>query len=276
MNPFLVLSGDPLGDMIASFGDPSFRISGPTISSLIVIGIVLVLAIIVGIQAHFQDPMKPARGPLGLACAFVEWLEGWAERLMGKKPGNWTGYFLGLFCYLFLAFVWSVTGLPSIIDTLIMPLALSVVMFILIQVTGLRYQKWRYFHRYIEPVAIFLPVNLVTMWTPIISTTLRMFGNALAGSVIIGLVNWALKNASVAIFSGLAAGYQNPLDSPAAIILGPIPIGILNLYFGLFSGLIQTLVFASLNGVWIGAELPETDPMGTVRQATRPTNEQNA
>ncbi|MBQ9456980.1 MAG: F0F1 ATP synthase subunit A [Bacilli bacterium] len=273
---FPFFSGDPLSDMIASFGDPTFRISGPTISSLVVIGIVAILAIIVGIQAHFHDPMKPARGPLGLACGFVEWIDQWATGLMGKNPGNWTGYFLGLFCYLFLAFIWSITGFPSIIDTLIMPLALSLVMFILIQFTGIRYQKWKYFHRYIEPISIFLPVNLITMWTPIISTTLRMFGNALAGSVIMGLLNWALKNASVAIFSGLAAGYADPLNSPAAIFLSPIPMGVLNLYFGLFSGLIQTLVFASLNGVWIGAELPETDPMGTARQVTRPKKEQNA
>lgn len=268
-----LFSADPVSDMISGFQDPTFRISGPLISSVSVMAIVLVLAIIVGIQAHFHDPLKPARGPLGLAEGFVAYLEDWAAGIMGKDPGNFVGYFFCLFTYLFLAFIWSITGFPSIIDTLVMPLALSIVMFVLIQAMGLKHSKWKYFHRYVEPVAFFLPVNLITMWTPIISTTLRMFGNALAGSTIIGLVNWALKNVSVMLFSSLASGYANPLDSPAAIFLSPIVIGVLNLYFALFSGYIQTLVFASLNAVWIGAELPEKDPMGTLIQVTRPTED---
>lgn len=267
--PNLIFLSDPISDMIASFGDPTFRLSGPTISSLAVMSIVLILAIIVGIQAHFQDPMKPSKGLLGLAEAFVDWLQGWTRNIMGREPRNWPGYFFCLFVYLFLAFIWSITGFPSVIDTMVLPLALSLVMFVLIQFTAIRYQKFGYFHRYIEPIPLFLPVNLITMWTPIISTTLRMFGNCLSGSVVIGLVNWALKNVSASVFSALAAGAADPLDSPAAIFFAPLPIAVLNLYFALFSGYIQTLVFASLNGVWIGQEMPEDNPMGTASQAVR-------
>lgn len=53
------------------------------------------------------------------------------------------------------------------------------------------------------------------------------------------------------------------------IILGPILIGVFNLYFGLFSGFIQTLVFSSLNAVWISQEMPEDDSMGTEKQVAR-------
>ena len=278
-----ILSADPLGDMLNSFKDASFRLSGATISSLTVMAIVAILAIIVGIQANHHDPMKPSKGLLGLAEAFYDWLQGWTRNIMGREPGNWPGYFFCLFVYLFLAFIWSITGFPSIIDTLVMPLALSLVMFVVIQYTALKYQKLSYFHRYIEPIPIFLPINLVTMWTPVISTTLRMFGNCIAGSVVIGLVNWGMKNVSYSLFSGLAASYTaNPflpavgnssapmLDNPAAIFLSPLPIAVLNLYFALFSGYIQTLVFASLNGVWFGNEMPDNAAMGVSSQAKRP------
>ncbi len=268
-----VLSSDPLSDMIASFQDPTFRLSGPTISSLAVMTIIAILAIIVGIMAHFHDPMKPSKGLLGLTESFYDWIHDWTANIMGREPGNWPGYFFCLFIYLFMAFTWSITGFPSIIDTLVLPLVLSLVMFVLIQFTALRYQKFGYFHRYIEPIPLFLPINLITMWTPIISTTLRMFGNCLAGSVVIGLVNWALKNVSISIFSTWAASYSNPIDSPAAIWISPVFIAVLNLYFGLFSGYIQTLVFASLNGVWISNEMPEENAMGMVSQATRSTED---
>ena len=264
----LVTRADPIGDMVESFKDPTFRVSGPLISSITIMAIVAILAIIVGIMARHHDPMKPSKGLLGLAEMFVDWLEGWTEQTMGRRAGNWPGYFLALFTYLFLAFIWSITGFPSVIDTLVLPLALSVVMFTIIQFTGLRYQKFHYFHRYVEPIAIFLPVNLITMWTPIISTTLRMFGNCLAGGVIIGLINWALKNVSVNVVNSFA-GTAYGLNSWAAIFFGPLPIAVFNLYFALFSGGIQTLVFASLNAVWFGQEMPEEDGMGLSGQATR-------
>ncbi len=256
---------DAIGEKMANFF--KFDISGPLISSLIVMGIVAILCIIAGIQAHFHDPLKPTKGVLFLFEWGVEKLEDWTADTMGRKAGNWPGYYLFLFMYLFLSFIWSLTGLPSVIDYLLIPFTLSLIMFVLIQVTALRYQKLHYFHRYIEPFVFWLPINLITMWSPIISTALRMFGNCLAGSVLIGLVNWALRNVSSQLFSFMGDAGQ--------IWLSPIPIGVLNLYFGLFSGFIQTLVFASLNAVWIGQEMPEEEEaMSMVGQATRSDKEQ--
>ena len=238
-----------------------FNPSGPLLSSLIIMVLVCILAIIVGIQAKVSDPLKKPKGLLFLADYFVERMTNWTRDNMGEGFDNFAGYFMGLASYLFLAFIWSITGLPGIIDNTFAPLSLAVVMFILIHATSMKYKKWGYFHRYIEPVFIFLPVNLLTMWTPILSTTLRMFGNALAGTLIITLVSWALKNASSLIFASLGSG-------ASSIFLAPIPVGILNLYFALFSGFIQTLVFASLNAVWISQERPE-EAMGERSQILR-------
>ena len=239
-----------------------FSLSGPIISSLTVMVIVCILMFIIGIEAKVQDPLKKPKGLLYFAEWGVDVLNGWCRNMMGVEPGNWPGYFMGLFVYLFISFIWSITGFPSVIDYLVCPFVLSCVMFVLIQHTALRYQHFHYFHRYIEPIVIWLPINLVTMWSPIISTSLRMFGNCLSGSVIIGLINWAMKKASLAIFSFIP-------QQAGQIVLGPVLIGVLNLYFGLFSGFVQTLVFASLNGVWIGQEIPEGTPMGIEGQVSR-------
>lgn len=253
---------DAISEMMDGFWD--FDISGSVISSLTVMLIVALLAIVVGIKAHFADPLEKPHGILLIAEIFYVRVKNWADSIMGRDSGDWPGYFLCLFVYLFLSFTWSLTGFPSVIDYLIIPFTLSLVMFILIQVTALRYQRLSYFHRYIEPIPIWLPINLITMWSPIISTSLRMFGNALSGSVVIGLVNWALKNASLALFSFMGDAGQ--------IVLGPLVIAVLNLYFGLFSGYVQTLVFCSLNAVWFSQEMPE-QLMGVEAQATRGDNE---
>ena len=255
------MPNSPIEEMLQGFFD--LDVSGPIISSLSVMAVVLVLAIIVGIKARRADPKVAPRGILLLAEMGVGYVDEWTASMMGRRNvGNWPGYFCGLWVYLFLSFNWSLLGFPSVIDYLVVPFSLSLVMFILIQVTALRYSRWGYFHRYIEPLKIWLPINLVTMWTPIISTCLRMFGNCLSGSVIIGIVSWVLKLLSYQIFSFIGPWGQ--------VFLAPFAIGVLNLYFSLFSGFVQTLVFASLNAVWIGAEMPEEDEiMGTQGQITR-------
>lgn len=242
-----------------------FKISGPIISSLTIMVILAIVSIIVGIKARHADPKKAPRGLLLLIDSFVSKMDEWTKDTMGRENvGNWLAYFFCLFSYLFISFIWSITGFPSVIDYLLVPFCLALVMFILIHFTAIRYQKWGYFHRYVEPLKIWLPINLVTMWTPIISTSLRMFGNCLSGSVVLGILSWALRKASLAIFGAMGSWGQ--------IFLAPIPLAVLNLYFSLFSGFIQTLVFASLNAVWISQEMPEEEAMGLVAQATRGKN----
>ena len=240
-----------MDERLASFF--SFQIDAPIYSSLIVMAIILILGTVVGIQAHFADPLKPTHGLLFLAVWGVENLQKWIANTMGDGFEDMAGYFLVLVCYLFVAFIWGLTGLPTIIDSLACSTGLSIIMFAMIHFTAIRYQRWGYFRRYVDPFPmafpITLPINLVTMWIPIVSTSLRMFGNCLAGTVIIGLVQWSLGSLSTALFgSGLGS-----------IWLAPIPMGILNLYFALFSGFVQTLVFAYLNALWIAQEKPEAE-----------------
>lgn len=245
-------------------------LDAPLYSSLLIMLILLLLGAIIGIRATIglkkKEYLKRPKGILFLAEIYYDMCQKFVGSNMGASAAGYGGYFWTLFAYLFLGFTFSLLGLPSVIDWLAAPLSLAIIMFVLIQVVALRYQKWGYFHRYIEPIPVFLPINLVTMWSPLISTTMRMFGNCLAGTVIIGLIQWALSNASISIFgamgvSGVIAGdplsYWSQYPYWTGIFLAPVPIGVLNLYFSLFSGFVQTLVFGSLTALWVAAERPE-------------------
>ncbi|MBP5091089.1 MAG: F0F1 ATP synthase subunit A [Bacilli bacterium] len=236
--------------------------SGALISSLTIMFIIAVLAIIVGILAKRADPLKRPRGLLLVTEMFVEKMSGFVKENMGDGWEHFTGYFMALSSYLFVAFIWSITGLPSVMDNIFAPLSLAVVMWFIILFTALRYQKFGYFHRYIEPIFVFLPINIISQLTPILSTTLRMFGNAISGTIMILIVTWTLNGVSNLFFGGFMP------EGLASIWLSPVPTGVLNLYFALFSGFIQTLVFISLNAAWISAERPE-EAMGLQGQALR-------
>lgn len=256
-------------DRIHSMFD--WQIDGPLYSSLLVIAILIIICFFVFFRfrrAYKREEYK--KRPKGLVFAVEQYYgfaNGFVRENMGEGFNYFTVYFMALFAYLFLSFIWGITGMPSIIDWMAAPLALAIIMFVIIHITAIRYQRWRYFSRYVEPVPFFLPINLVTMWTPIISTTMRMFGNCLSGSIILGLIQWALSSLSGKLFGALTAAAQlNYFPSWdisqstvwTQVFLAPIPMGILHLYFSLFTAGIQTLVFASLNALWFAAERPES------------------
>ena len=235
----------------------SLDIPGEVISSLIVVLIILVLAIIIGIQAHFQDPLKKPKGLLLIAEIGVKFFDNFAKELAGPAMSNFGGFIMGVATYLFIAFIFGLTGLPSPVTYMAVPLSLGLTTFLLIHFVSARYTKWGYFKRYVDPFPVFLPVNLISMWAPLLSLTLRLFGNAIAGWVLLTIVESALRDASASLFSFIQSEWNQ-------IFLAPLPLAILHAYFDLFSGLIQTVVFISLSAIFIGQEVPEELQINTL------------
>ena len=228
----------------------STELAGGVFTSMIVMLIMIILAIYIGIRAHFHDPLKKPKGMLLIAEMGVTFFEDFAEGLLGRRFRIFGGYLMAIGVYLFLAFIFGLTGLPSPMTTLSVPLSLGLSTFVLIHATAAKYNKIRYFKRYVEPLPFFLPVNLISMWAPLLSLTLRLFGNALSGFVIMNIVYYALQNLSAMVFAAIEA----PLNE---VFIAPFIAWILHLYFDLFSGFIQTTVFLSLTTIYVGHETPD-------------------
>ena len=236
-----------------------FDIPGEVISSLIVMLIIIILAIYIGIRAHFQDPLKKPKGLLHITEIGVNYFDNFVKDLTGSALPNFGGFIMGVACYLFLAFIFGLTGLPSPVTYMAVPLSLGLTTFLLIHLISARYTKFAYFKRYVEPMPVFLPVNLLSMWAPLLSLTLRLFGNAVAGWALLTIVEVSLRDLSASIFSFVPAGWNE-------VFLAPIPLALLHAYFDLFSGLIQTVVFISLTAIFIGQEIPEELNISTLHE----------
>ena len=226
------------------------EIAGEVLSSVIVVLIICILAIIVGIMARRQDPLKKPKGLLLLAEIGVNYFNNMVKDLIGDGFSWLGGYIFCVSIYLFIAFIFGLTGLPSPVGNLAVPLSLGLCTFVLIHATSIRYTKWKYFKRYVEPFPVFLPVNLISMWSPLLSLSLRLFGNATAGGVLLTLIYSAL--------SGLGNGVIEMANETLHVgaFITPIITPLLHAYFDLFSGFIQTLVFISLSIIFIGNERP--------------------
>jgi len=92
---------------------------------------------------------------------------------------------------------------------------------------GLSKKGFGYFKRYIEPIPILLPINILEDFTKPLSLSFRLFGNVLADELTISV-----------------------LTSLVPLII-PVPIMIL----GVFAGSVQALIFSTLAGAYIGEAL---------------------
>ena len=229
------------------------EVSAEVISSLLAMAIVAILAIIVGIMARCHNPLKKPKGLLLIAEMGVKFFDGFVENLAGTALPGFGGIVMGCAVYLFIAFIFGLTGLPSPVTYMAIPLSLGLTAFLCIHIVSAQFTKWRYFKRYIEPFPVFLPINLISMWAPVLSLTLRLFGNAVAGMTLMSLLYAFMGGIGNTLFTIAGEAVHT------GTIIAPFITSILHAYFDLFSGFIQTTVFISLMTILTSQEVPETE-----------------
>lgn len=103
-----------------------------------------------------------------------------------------------------------------------------------------------------EPVWVMTPINLVSEVASPISMAFRHFGNIAGGSVLTSLIYAALAALTSLVFGWLPSGIAEVF--PPIFQVG-IP-AFLSIYFDLFSGFVQALIFSLLTMVYVGAASP--------------------
>ena len=214
------------------------------IVSLGIMAIILVFSLVVYFKSKKVDPLKKPKGIMLLAEMYVSMMDNLVCKNMGKQYRKIGGGIFGfLSAYLFIAMIIGLLGFEAPVTYLYVPLSLGLSTFIMIHATAAYYNRKEYFKRYIDPVWAFLPINLLAMWAPLLSITLRLFGNAIAGYVVLKLVYWAFDQIIIGVVS----------FAPAAVVVTPF----LHAYFDIVSGFIQTMVYTLLSMALIKNEVPE-------------------
>lgn len=111
-----------------------------------------------------------------------------------------------------------------------------------------------------EPIVVMTPMNIVSEIASPVSMAFRHFGNVAGGSVLTALIYSALGLLSNAILGWIPG------------VIGKIPffqVGIpafLSIYFDLFSGFVQALVFSLLTMVYVGGACPPPEELPEERR----------
>ena len=105
----------------------------------------------------------------------------------------------------------------------------------------------RYLKSYIEPMWFMLPLNIVEKISNVLNTSMRLFGNMLAGLVIAGLLYSLVGRHFMQSIT------KNLVGGPFSFSVGwPM---VLQLYLDLFVGVIQAFVFTILSSVYVSESL---------------------
>lgn len=158
----------------------------------------------------------------------VEKLDQMVGQSMGAFSGRFQNYIGTIFLFLLLCNISGIFGLRSPTADYGITLLLGLVTFALIHINGVRRHKRNHVASWFQPIPLLFPINVIGDLAVPLSLSLRLFGNVMSGTVMIGLwygmLPWFMK-----------------LGIPA----------FLHAYFDLFSGAIQTYVFCMLSMVYI-------------------------
>ena len=162
----------------------------------------------------------------------VEKLDGMVGGSLGKNAYRFRNYISTIFLFIIFCNLAGLLGLRSPTADYGVTLPLGLLSFLLIQINAFRFQKLHYFKSLAEPYVFLMPSNIIGEVSVPVSLSLRLFGNVLSGTMILSLwyamIPWFAK----------------------------IPVSpFLHAYFDVFSGCIQTYVFAMLTMTYLGDKL---------------------
>lgn len=112
-----------------------------------------------------------------------------------------------------------------------------------------------------EPIFVMTPMNIVSEIASPLSLAFRHFGNVAGGGVLTTLIYAAL-----ALLSNAVLGWLPDFIGTIPIFQAGIP-ALLSVYFDLFSGFVQALVFSLLTMVYIAGACPPIEELPEDRQA---------
>ena len=226
-----------------------------TLQSQVPVIILITLAITVFVFVAYRklkayDPMSEPKGIVLLCIMLVEWIDGMVKDTIAESYVKSYGPFIGsLAVYLLLANYVGLLGLDNPTLNFSCTLAITLVVWVIFQATDIKYMGLGgYIKSFFEPFALFFITNIFSLFSPLLSMSMRLFGNILSGSIIMQMFY-----AAMGMLSNKLLPFLGGIIDPLGAALGSV----LHLYFDIFSGFIQMYVYIMLTMAFIGTRIPD-------------------
>ena len=205
----------------------------PVASSVVVTWIIMVVWIILTLLATRNLKVRnPGKVQIVLESA-VNFLNGFVKDTIGPHWRPYAPYLGTVALYLGLANIIGIFGLTSPTKDVSVTAALALMSMVLIYGSQFRYNGLAGgLKRFAQPMPLLTPINIMEIAIRPLALCMRLFGNVLGAYIIMEIIK-----------------YLVPVVVPAAFCL----------YFDLFDGLIQTVVFVFLTALFTGEGIKEEE-----------------
>lgn len=197
----------------------------PVPESAVVTWLIMAVVVLGAVLLTRNLKVKPA----GRAQMFCEMVVGginnFIKSIVGDKWRAFAPYLGTIAIYLAFANLIGLVGLKPPTKDLNVTAALAIMSIVVILGAGIRYRGvGGWLKSYAEPMPILLPINVLEIFIRPLSLCMRLFGNVLGAFVVMELIK------------------------TVAPVIVPLPF---SMYFDVFDGLIQTMVFVFLTTLFI-------------------------
>lgn len=204
-------------------------ITESVVVSWIVMGVLILAALLLTSNLKMENPSKLQ---VGLEEA-VKFLNNFADSSIGKHGAVFASYLGTIALYILLSNIIGIFGLVPPTKDINVTAALAVMSAFLIYGAQFRYRGLRGgLKQFAKPMPLLLPINLMEIIIRPLALCMRLFGNILGAFIIMELIK---------------------LICPAVV---PVPFSI---YFDLFDGTIQAVVFVFLTALFTGEGIQDEE-----------------
>lgn len=194
------------------------HVAGLTFNSetLIMTWITMAIVLLIAYFATRNLSVDRPTGCQNVVEIIVEMLHGQMDAMMGVSGRNILAPFvICLFMFILISnWLGLVPKMASPTNDMNTTLGLAASVVLMIHFTGLRVKGLKHFKKFVEPFPVFLPINLIEEVAKPITLAFRLFGNILAGEILIiillKLIPWWMPIPSVCwlAFSIFVGGVQ--------------------------------------------------------------------
>lgn len=203
--------------------------------SLIIVSLVLIIfAVVVNIKVTKAKASDTPGMLQNIAELLVSTVDNMVKGIMGDNARRFRNYICLVMMFLLLSNISGLFGLRAPTADYGVTLPMGIITFLLIHINGVKKNHGKHFTALFKPSPVLFPINLIGEVAVPLSLSLRLFGNVLSGTVLMGLIYGLL---SPPITTGIPA--------------------FLHVYFDIFSGCIQAYVFCMLTMVYINDKIAD-------------------
>ena len=208
--------------------------NGVFITETVCWAVIVAVAMIVFALVATRNLKKYPKGVQTACEIIVEFVYNFVKNTMGKHNVGFAPYIGTLFFFLLFCNALGLLGQRAATADVNFTFAMGILVFFLIQYNSVKSKGIKgYLAHYAQPFVFMIPINIIEELVFPVSLSFRIFGNILAGVIIVELYMHMMESVS----------HKLHMSIPFLQAVTPLPV---NAFFDIFEPFLQAFVFSML------------------------------